>query len=117
MPSYDVLSGSATLGRITAIRQPGGVVISSPQSTTDIHYTKAQVDAMVAPLQAQLAVMSFQIAALQSAALKVRINGVLQPCSRLSFDSTNLSTMYTASVDHCHVWVSGDAGTPVDSPN
>ena len=58
--------------------------------------------------------MSFQISALQNAQLKVRINGVLQPCARISFDSGTMSTMYTASVDHCRVWVSGP---PVDDPS
>ncbi len=90
--------------------------MTTPQSWDDRYYTRAEVDALLAPLQAQVAVMSFQIAALQDAALKVRINGVLEPCSRLSFDSGSISTMYTDSVDHCHMWV-GHVSPPLDSPN
>ena len=110
--SLDTDSASANLGKITAYRS-GGIAVTTPQSTTDIFYTKDQVDAMIAPLQAQVAVMSLQISALQNASLQVRINGILHPCSRLSFDSGSMSTMYTDSVDHCHVWVTGP---PLDPP-
>ena len=51
--SLDTQAG-ASLGKITAIRQPGGVAVTSPNSTTDIHYTKDEVDAMLASLQAQI---------------------------------------------------------------
>ena len=53
----DVAAGSATLGRITAIRQPGGVLIRTPQSTPDLHYTEAEVDALVAGLQASISAL------------------------------------------------------------
>ena len=89
---------------------------TTPQSWDDRYYSRVEVDAMIAPLQAQVAVMSLQITALQAAALKVRINGVLEPCSRLSFDSGSVSTMYTDSVGQCHVWV-GYVSPPLDSPN
>lgn len=104
--SIDTQAG-AGLGTITAIRSPDGTAITTAQSTVDIHYTRLQTDALIANLQSQ-------ITALQAALLQVRINGVLQPCSRLSFDSGSVSTMYTAASDHCHVWVTGP---PVDSPS
>lgn len=95
------------LGKITAIRSPDGTAITSAQSTVDIHHTRDETNTLIADLQAQ-------ITALQAALLQVRINGVLQPCSRLSFDSGSVSTMYTAATDHCHVWTTGP---PVDSPS
>jgi hypothetical protein len=79
-------------------------------------YTKNEVDVLLANLTTQIVGLQAQISALQNAALQVRINGVLQPCSRLSFDSGSISTMYTGSVDHCHVWV-GHVSPPLDPPN
>ena len=78
---------------------------------------------MIASLQAQVTVLSLQLSAIQAQQLQVRINGVLQPCARISFDSANLNTVYTASVDHCHVWshyhdASGNiVGVPSDPPS
>ena len=71
--------------------------------------------ASVVSLQTQVAVMSFQITALQNAALHVRDgSGNYQPVSRISFDSGSMSMMYSGGTDHCHVWVTGP---PVDDPN
>ena len=107
--SIDTQTGSANLGKVTGILTDG-TAVTTGQSTFDLHPGLADF----ASLQAQVAVLSLQIAAMQSAQLQVRINGVLQPCSRLSFDSGSMSTMYTDSVDHCHVWVTGP---PLDPPS
>lgn len=114
--SIDTLTGSANLGKFIGILTDG-TAVTSGQSTLDLHPSLTDYNALlasVASLQAQVAVMSFQISALQNSQLQVRINGVLQPCSRLSFDSGSVSTMYTASVDHCHVWT---GGVPLDDPS
>ena len=63
--SIDAQEGSG-LGKITAIRQPGGTPIVTPQSTVDIHYTKSEIDTMLASLQAQVAVMSFQLSSIET---------------------------------------------------
>ena len=113
----DFLSDTGHIGAITTL----GVTVTTPQSLDDRSYSRAEVDQLLSPLtsslaslQAQVAVMSFQISAIQSAQLQVRINGVLKPCARLSFDPGSTSTMYTESVDHCHVWVTGP---PIDPPS
>ena len=117
--SLDFLSETGQIRAITTT----SVVVTTPQSLDDRYYSRAEVDQLLSPLttslaslQAQVAVMSFQITAIQNAALKVRVAGVLQPRSRLSFDSGSVSTMYTESSDHCHVWV-GHVSPPLDSPN
>ena len=115
--SLDFLSDTGHIRAITTTN----VTVTTPQSLDDRYYSRNDVDALLLPLttslaslQAQVAVMSLQISAIQSAQLQVRINGVLQPCSRISFDSGSMATMYTDSVDHCHVWVTGP---PVDPPS
>ena len=112
----------AGLGKITAIRQPGGVAITSPESTTEIHYTRDEIDNLLSPLttqianlQAQVAVMSFQLSTVQGSLPQVRISGILKPLKILSFHSASISEMYTDSSEHGHVWVS-HVHPPVDHP-
>jgi len=64
---YDTTAGSAFLGHITAIRQPGGVILRSLDSTTALHHSKTQVLALVATLQNQIDSNSLVINALQTA--------------------------------------------------
>ena len=59
----DTDSAGANLGKITAIRQPGGVAITSPQSTADIHYTKEEVDALLATINGLITALNASIGA------------------------------------------------------
>ena len=58
-------------------------------------------------LQTQVAVMSFQIAALQAALPRVRVSPgstTTVPLRVLSFDSASLQNVYDTPTEHLHVW-------------
>ncbi len=81
----------AGLGKITAIRQPGGVAITSAQSTTDIHPTFTQNNTLAVSIQ----FLTIQNAALSAAvsALTTRIEALEnQRLTRSSIPGCPLST-------------------------
>lgn len=117
LASLDFLSDSGKIRVITTTQ----VTVTTPQTLDDRYYTRDSVDNLLTPLttqiaslQAQVAVMSFQLSTVQGSLPQVRINGVLEPLKRLSFDSASVSTVYTNSLGHVHVWVTGP---PVDPPS
>lgn len=103
--SLDFLSDTGHLRAITTT----GVTVTTPQSLDDRYVTVDTYNALLASvvsLQTQVAVMSFQITALQNAAPHVRdASGAYQPVGRLSVDSGSMAMMYSGGTDHLHVWV------------
>ena len=108
----------AGLGTIVALLSDGSAVVSG-QSTTSIHPTLDQYNALLASvisLQTQVAALSFSLSQTQANQLQVRDpQGVYQPCSKLSFDSGSISTIHTSGTASHHAWV-GAVSPPLDPP-
>ena len=116
--SLDFLSDTGKIRAITTSQ----VTVTTPQTLDDRYYTRDSVDNLLSPLttqiaslQAQVAVLSFQLSPVGGKLPQVRISGILKPLKILSFDSASISEMYTDSSEHCHVWVS-HVHPPVDHP-
>jgi hypothetical protein len=89
---YDATAGSAYLGHVTAIRQPGGVILRSPASTVDVHYTKAEVDALLATVNGYITLLNASVGAnaLYAQGLNTRLTAL--ESSSLTFKGANGAT-------------------------
>ena len=104
--SIDTLSTSPTLGQITAIRQPGGVGITSAQSTTDLFFLKSQMDTFVAALQASLTALTARVTALEAQRLTAKLDPNLTalPVDTITLDSNHFSKQYFAASKTLHIY-------------
>ena len=106
----------AGLGKITAIRQPGGVAITTAQSTTDIHPTLTQHNTLAASvsfltiqnaaLSAAVGALTTRIAALESQRLTTKLDPNLSALDvdQITFDSNHFGKQYFAASKTLHVY-------------
>ena len=115
----------AGLGKITAIRQPGGVAITSAQSTTDIHPTLTQHNTLAvsvqfltiqnAALSAAVSALTTRIEALENQRLTTKLDPGLAALDvdQITFDSSSFGKQYFASSKTLHVFTgSQPSNTP-----
>ena len=112
LASMDFLSDT---GKIRSIDSSGGIV-TTPQSVDDRYYTRDEVNALLAPIQALTAVLSFQLSNVQASLPKVRLNPgeIPVPFKIISFDSGSMAEVYDSTLQHVHVWTSATS-PPIDS--
>ena len=103
-------------GKIRSIDSLGGIV-TTPQSLDDRYYTRDEVNALLAPIQALSAILSFQLTSVQASLPKVRLNPGESPVpfKIISFDSGSMAEVYDTPSQHVHVWASATS-PPIDSP-
>ena len=115
----------ANLGKITAIRQPGGVAITSAQSTTDLHPTLTQHNTLAvsvqfltiqnAALSAAVSALTTRIEALENQRLTTKLDPGLSALDvdQITFDSSAFGKQYFSATKTLHVYT---GSAPTDTP-
>ena len=93
-----------------------GVVVPCDRRLDERYHTRPETTALLAPLQALTAVLSFQLPSIQASIPKVRLRPgqSIIPSRIQSSDSGSLDKAYDSSLQHVHVWANDS--TPIDSP-
>ena len=119
--SIDIGTG----GKITAVRQPGSVSITSTQSTTDIHPTLTQHNTLAvsvqfltiqnAALSAALSALTTRIEALENQRLTTKLDPGLSALDvdQITFDSSAFGKQYFSATKTLHVYT---GSAPTDTP-
>ena len=79
--------------------------------------TRNEINALVGPIQALTAVLSFQLTSVQASLPKVRLSPGQAPVpfKIISFDSGSMAEVYDTTTQHVPVWASATS-PPIDSP-
>ena len=112
-------------GKITAIRQPGGVAITSAQSRTDIRPALTQHDTLAVSVQfltiqnaawsAAVSALTTRIEALENQRLTTKLDPGLAALDvdQIAFDSNNVGKQYFSATKTLHVFTGSQ---PTNAP-